>query len=99
MNLNLIRSIMTGLAGIIPLVVTFFGCSSDAVTGNVSCSSSWIPVEYSLYLAGALGVASFLIKMFGQGGTLGENLTKPSVVVTPEIKPGTVTETQVQSTK
>ena len=98
MNLNLIRSIMTGLAGVLPLVVVFFGCTTDAVTGSISCTTSWIPPEYTLYVAGALGIGSFLLKMFSQGGTVGENLAKPSVVVTPEVKAGTVTPSQVNKT-
>lgn len=99
MNLNFIRSILTGLAGVIPVLVVFFGCTPDAVTGAVSCASSWVPPQYSLLLAGVLGILSFVLKMFGQGGTMAENLAKPSVVVTPEAKAGTVTEAQVVSVK
>ena len=99
MNLNFIRSIMTGLAGVIPLIVVFFGCKSDAITGAMSCVDSWVPPQYAVVLAGVLGVISFLLKMFGQGGTVGENLASPSVAVTPEAKVGTVTPAQVSAVK
>lgn len=98
MNLNFIRSVLTGLAGVLPILVVFFGCTTNTVTNAISCTTSWIPAEYTILLAGGLGILSFVLKMFGQGGTATENLTSPSVAVTQESKPGTVTEKQVAST-
>lgn len=94
MNLNFIRSIMTGLAGVIPLIVVFFGCTTG-VDGAIDCSLSWVSPQYALILSGILGVLSFILKAFSQGGTVTENLANKSVVVTPEVKEGTVTPSQV----
>lgn len=94
--MNMFRSILTGLAGIIPLIIVFFGCEAS-IDGSVDCKLSWIPPQYAFALAGILGVLSFVLKAFTQGGTIGENLTNKSVVVTPEVKIGTVVESQVQS--
>lgn len=94
--MNLLRSILTGLAGVIPLLVVFFGCTTG-LDGTIDCKLSWIPPQYAFVLAGILGVASFLLKAFSQGGTVGENLANKSVVVTPEVKSGTVTPSQVSS--
>lgn len=98
MNLNKIRSILTFLAGAMPILTVAFGCTVDAL-GTTDCSGTWVPAQYIFLLSGAFGILSVLIKAFGQGGTITENLAKPSVVVTPEAKPGTVTEAQVESTK
>lgn len=97
MNLNTIRSILTGLAGILPILTVAFGCRIDAL-GATDCSGTWVPAQYIFLLSGAFGILSFVIKAFGQGGTIAENVSARSVVVTPEIKPGTVTEAQVDST-
>jgi hypothetical protein len=97
MNLNGIRSVLTLLAGALPIITVALGCSVDAL-GTTDCSGTWVPAQYVFLLSGALGILSFVIKAFGQGGTITENVAKPSVVVTPESKPGTVTPAQVDST-
>lgn len=96
--MNWLRTVFGFLAGIgfLQIVISLLGCSV-LPNGTYDCSvSTWIPIQYQGVGALALMMIAGLMKAFGQGGTPIENLFRKSVVVTPEAKPGTVTEEQVK---
>jgi hypothetical protein len=94
--LRTIFGILAGL-GFLGIVVQLMGCTL-LPSGNYDCSlSTWIPVQYQAVGAMALMILGGLFKMFGQGGTPLQNMFNKSVVVTPEIQKGTVTENQVKA--
>lgn len=99
MNLNFIRTILTTLASFYPILVLGLGCTGDnpatVIVEAMSCTNSWLPASSILWVTPILGGLSVILKAFGQGGSVGQNLGSKSVVVTEEAKVGTVTPEQV----
>ncbi len=99
MNTNFIRTVLTTIASLYPLVVLALGCHGDdpvtAIVEVTSCAGSWLPASSILWVTPILGGLSVVLKALGQGGSVGENLASKSVVVTEEAKVGTVTPDQV----
>lgn len=94
---NSVRTVLNLVGGILIPLSTFLGCHQAVLPATgFDCSASWVPPQYAPLLTIALVGLNLVIKAFGQGGTVVENLTKPSVAVTPEAKVGTVTPEQVK---
>jgi hypothetical protein len=68
MNTNIFRTALTWAAIVIPLLSTFFGCASDAVSGAVNCSASWLPPQYAVLVSSGLLVLNQIIKAFDGTG-------------------------------
>jgi hypothetical protein len=85
-----ITAFLTMLSGF----MVSLGCKPGAVDFAATCSISWLPVEYTAYVAMAFGFVTFLLKLFRPGGVV-RNLFGSTAVVTPTDKPGTVTAAQV----
>lgn len=100
MNSNLIRTIIATAVVLLPIVVQFLGCTTNAV-GVYDCSGSWIPANYLPYIMSGMTLLALLIKTFGgpSGATMGEKLAAPAVPVVPaeKAKVGVVTDAQVQA--
>jgi hypothetical protein len=94
MNANFLRTILTWGAIIVTMGSTILGCTTDAVTGNISCAASWLSPQLAGIAATAMLVINQILKAF-QGGTVGTGLVSPTVVVSSSGKAGTVTKTQV----
>jgi hypothetical protein len=94
MNANLFRTLLTWGAIIVTFGSTVLGCTTDAVTGNISCAASWLSPQLAGIASMVLLVINQLLKAF-QGGTVGSGLVAQTVVVSPSGAPGTVTKTQV----
>lgn len=75
MNTNLIRTILTWLAIIIPPVSVALGCSTDAVSGAITCSASWLPPQYAVIASSVLLILNQVIKAF-DGTTLTQPISK-----------------------
>lgn len=72
MNSNLFRTILTWLAIIVPAVSVLFGCATDAVSGAVTCTASWLPPQYAVAVSSILLILNQAIKAMD-----GTTLTKP----------------------
>jgi hypothetical protein len=100
MNLNLIRTLLSSIAGVLVIVMAYapklLGCTIDAVTGGYDCTASWLPPAWVATVASVLMVLNLILKAV-QGGGFGTGLVAPTVVVSPSGEPGTVTKAQVES--
>ena len=94
MNANLFRTLLTWGAIIVTFGSSVLGCTTDAVTGNISCAASWLSPQLAGIASMVMLVINQLLKAF-QGGTVGTGLIAPTVVVSASGDPGTVTATQV----
>jgi hypothetical protein len=96
MNANFFRTLLTWGAIIVTMGSTILGCTTDAVTGNISCAASWLSPQLAGIAATVMLVINQLLKAF-QGGTPGAGLVSPTVVVSASGAAGTVTQTQVET--
>jgi hypothetical protein len=72
MNTNFFRTLLTWAAIIIPAAAVVFGCSTDALTGAIDCSSSWLPPNYAVLASSGFLILNQVIKALD-----GTTLTKP----------------------
>lgn len=93
MNTNFLRTILGWIsaAGLLGMAYTFLGCTASIVAGKevVTCSESWLPVEYQPLAVLALMVIGGIAKWWRQGTPSLDNLTKPTAVIDTTGKPGT----------
>ncbi len=110
MNWNAIRTAMASLGTALLALANYapqvLGCTAKPVSvtdvlsslgASFDCTHSWLPPTWAAGAGIGLWILTLAAKAATQGGTILENLTKPSVAVTPVAKPGTVTPAQVAS--
>ena len=102
MSTNFLRTILGVLAMLIVPALSFFGCTTDPVTGAIkTCTVPWLEPQWSAPITFILGIIVYSIKAFSGAGTVKENLVNPAVpvVASADAKPGVVTPAQVKAAK
>lgn len=96
MSGNLLRTILNIAAVAVMIASSLLGCVTDAM-GVTTCSASWLTPPLAAMAASGFVILNLIIKAFGQGGNVGQNLGNKAVVVVPadESGPGNVTAGQV----
>lgn len=97
-NANLVRTLLTVAALLLPALTVIFGCESSGDGLALVCRVEWLTPKMSILVSSGLLVANILLKAW-QGGAFGTGLVAPTVPVVDKPQAGTVTPGQVRTTK
>lgn len=96
MNLNAIQTALTAVLAILPVLLVNLGCTQDAVTGKLDCSTAFFSPEILGYIAAAVGFLKLVVIPALQDGGWFRNLFSPKVPVSTSGDAGTVKPAAVQ---